>query len=111
MSWEPAREIIPHDHKTWSVVGCVKGIEENYLWTRLDNGLKDDYAHIEREKSIRCQPGDIISFFPDDIHSVKNISDEVAISLHVYGKNLNYTHRLKYNPETRKSEFFIVDFK
>jgi predicted metal-dependent enzyme (double-stranded beta helix superfamily) len=112
VSWEPEREITPHDHKTWSVVGCVKGIEENYLWTRLDNGSKEGYAHIEREKSVvRCHPGDTISFYPDDIHSVKNVSDDVAISLHVYGRNLNYTNRFKYNPETRKSELFIVDFK
>ena len=112
VSWEPGREITPHDHKTWSVVGCVKGIEENYSWTRLDDCSKNGYAHIERNKKIvRCHPGDIISFLPDEIHSVKNIADEVAISLHVYGKNLNHTHRFKYNPETRSAESIIVDFK
>ncbi|KTC84945.1 cupin [Legionella brunensis] len=111
LTWEPKREITPHDHNTWGVVGCIRGIEENYFWTRLDDGSKPGYAKIKRENNfLRCFPGDIIRLAADDIHSVINISDSVGISLHVYGKNLNYTNRSKYDPINNKFEPFIIDF-
>ncbi|HHF7375683.1 cysteine dioxygenase family protein [Legionella bozemanae] len=111
VAWEPGREITPHDHKTWGVVGCVTGVEKNFFWLRRDDGSQPGYADIKKQnKPIICFPGDVITFNPDDIHSVVNIADSVAISLHVYGKNLNYTHRFQYNPMTNTAEPFIVDF-
>nr|HAT8715092.1 cupin [Legionella jordanis] len=111
LAWQPSREITPHDHKTWGVVGCVRGIEENYFWTRLDDGTKPGYAKIKRGGApLRCHPGDIITLAEDDIHSVINVSNSVAISLHVYGKNLNYTRRHQYDPVNDKIEEFLVDF-
>ncbi|HHT0594283.1 TPA: cupin [Legionella anisa] len=111
VAWGPGREITPHDHKTWGVVGCVVGIEKNYFWIRKDDGSQLGYANIKKQnKPITCFPGDVIVFNPDDIHSVVNVSDSVAISLHVYGKNLNYTNRFQYNPLTKTAEPFIVDF-
>lgn len=111
VAWEPGREIISHDHKTWSVVGCVVGVEQNYLWNRVDDGTKEGYAEIKKEnKAITCFPGDIIAFNSNDIHSVVNVSDSVAISLHIYGRNLNYTNRLQYNPLTKTAEPFIINF-
>ncbi|HHF7366432.1 TPA: cupin [Legionella bozemanae] len=111
VAWEPGREITPHDHKTWGVVGCVTGVEKNFFWLRRDDGSQPGYADIKKQnKPIICFPGDVIAFNPDDIHSVVNISDSVAMSLHVYGKNLNYTHRFQYNPMTNTAEPFIVDF-
>ncbi|MBN9228086.1 MULTISPECIES: cysteine dioxygenase family protein [Legionella] len=111
VAWEPGREITPHDHNTWGVVGCVVGIEENYSWMRMDDGTQPGYADIKKQnKSITCFPGDVIGFSPNDIHSVVNTSDSVAISLHVYGKNLNYTNRFQYNPPKKTAEPFIISF-
>jgi predicted metal-dependent enzyme (double-stranded beta helix superfamily) len=111
VAWEPGREITPHDHKTWGVVGCVVGIEKNYQWVRIDDGSKPGYAEIERQKTAIIRPaGGIITFLPDDIHSVVNESEKIAISLHVYGKNLNYTGRNQYDPVNKTIRPFLVNF-
>ena len=112
VAWEPGREITPHDHKTWGVVGCVVGLEKNYQWKRIDDGSKPGYAVIERlDTAIICPAGSIISFLPDEIHSVINESENVAISLHVYGKNLNYTGRYQYDSVNNTMQPFIVNFE
>ncbi|KTD20281.1 putative Cupin region protein [Legionella lansingensis] len=111
VTWEPGREIIPHDHQTWGVVGSVNGTEKNYFWTRLDDGSKSGYADIRREKAaIIRQAGEVICFMPNDIHSVINESTDVAISLHVYGKNLNYTGRSQFDPIKKTVQSFIIDY-
>jgi predicted metal-dependent enzyme (double-stranded beta helix superfamily) len=35
------------------------------------------------------------------IHSVLNDTDEVTVSLHVYGHHVNHTQRSQFDPETR----------
>ena len=108
-SWLPHRETPPHDHDTWAVIGCVKGAEQNTLWDRHDDGSVPGYAHITRGKSIMCRPGDIVTMKRTDIHTVSNVfQHEISISLHVYGKNFNYTHRHQFDPEKRVAKPFIV---
>jgi predicted metal-dependent enzyme (double-stranded beta helix superfamily) len=52
--------------------------------------------------------GDVVSFLPDSIHSVTNDTDAVTVSLHVYGKHVNYTTRWQFDPETRIAKEFKV---
>ena len=111
VAWESGREIVPHDHKTWGVVGSVIGVEKNFLWKRIDDHSAPDYVEIVKEKAaVIRQAGEVVCFLPDDIHSVINESGEVAISLHVYGKNLNYTHRYQYDPVGKSRKPFIVNY-
>ena len=35
------------------------------------------------------------------IHSVRNDSDTVAVSLHIYGRHVNHTQRSQFDPATR----------
>lgn len=108
-SWPAYRETPPHDHDTWAVIGCVKGIEHNIFWDRHDDKSKLDYAHITRGKIIECKPGDIVTMKTDDIHSVVNPMNEgVSVSLHVYGKHFNHTNRKKFDPEKKTVAPFIV---
>ncbi|MCZ4677632.1 cupin [Legionella pneumophila] len=111
VAWQSGREITPHDHQTWGVVGSIIGVEKNYFWKRMDDGSKPGYAEIIREKTAVIRPaGGVIGFLPNDIHSVINESDDVAISLHVYGKNLNYTGRHQYDPVNNLMQPFIVNY-
>ncbi|WP_419418406.1 cupin [Legionella sp. D16C41] len=111
VAWEPGREITPHDHNTWAVVGCVCGIEENYFWTRLDDGLIPDYAELKREEpAIVCHPGEVISIAANQIHSVINKTNDIAVSLHVYGMNLNFTNRLQYDPLNKRAKPFFISY-
>ncbi|MGL6341496.1 MAG: cupin, partial [Waterburya sp.] len=42
------------------------------------------------------QPGEIISFMPDAIHSVESLGDEPTISFNIYGKT-NYPQRFEFD--------------
>ena len=111
VAWQPGREIVPHDHKTWGIVGSVVGIEKNYFWDRIDDGSKAGFAEIVKKDAAVIRPaGGVVSFLPNDIHSVVNESETVAISLHVYGMNLNYTGRYQYDPVNKTAKPFIINF-
>src|SRR3989338_5046410 len=107
-SWPTGRETPPHDHDTWAVIGCVKGIEKNILWDRLDNQQNPQYANIKPAKTTVCKPGDIITMRKSDIHSVVNPAEGVSVSLHVYGKHFNHTKRRKFDPINNTVTPFIV---
>ena len=53
-------------------------------------------------------PGDVDAVSPTigDWHRVTNTSDDVAISIHVYGGNVGAVHRKKFDENSGK----LVDF-
>jgi predicted metal-dependent enzyme (double-stranded beta helix superfamily) len=107
-SWPMGRETPPHDHDTWAVIGCVKGIEKNILWDRHDDKSNPHYAKITPGKIAVCKPGDIVTMKKNDIHSVINPEAGVSVSLHVYGKHFNYTNRHQFDPINNTVKPFIV---
>jgi predicted metal-dependent enzyme (double-stranded beta helix superfamily) len=108
IAWMPGRGAPPHNHGTWAVVAGVDGPEKNTFWKRLDDGSRPGYAEIISEGSRLFGPGEVVAFLPDDIHSVTNETDQVTVSLHVYGKHLNYTGRSQFDPEQKTEMPFIV---
>jgi predicted metal-dependent enzyme (double-stranded beta helix superfamily) len=100
-SWLPHRGPPPHNHGTWALVAGVDGKEKNILWRRRGERL-------ERQGEETVGPGQITSFLPQAIHSVVNESDQVSVSLHVYGKNLNRAGRSQFDPESGVERPFIV---
>lgn len=78
--WLPGQLTRIHDHLTWCVVGVIQGVEHEELF---DEDLRllavnDNYV------------GDVTSFAPPgDIHRVHNIDSTTAISIHVYGTDVN----------------------
>jgi predicted metal-dependent enzyme (double-stranded beta helix superfamily) len=50
----------------------------------------------------------VVAFLPHEIHSVVNESPAVTISLHTYGKHLNYTGRSQFDPDARVEKPFLV---
>jgi predicted metal-dependent enzyme (double-stranded beta helix superfamily) len=108
IAWLPARGAPPHNHGTWAVVAGVDGPEKNTFWKRLDDGSRPGYAEIISEGEHLFGPGEVVAFLPDDIHSVANETDQVTLSLHVYGKHLNYTGRSQFDPEQKTEMPFIV---
>ncbi|MBL4756910.1 MAG: hypothetical protein JKY32_04525 [Rhizobiales bacterium] len=98
-AWLPGFGIPPHNHGTWSVVAGIEGVERNYLWDLVEHDSKTGHAKIVETSHLDLGPGDIMSNKESDIHSIKNLTDEVTLSLHVYGKNINNTERYGYDPE------------
>lgn len=101
VAWLPHRGPPPHDHGTWAVIAGVDGEERNILWRRRDGA-------IERQGEEIVGPGQVTAFLSRAIHSVTNDSDRVTLSLHVYGKNVNYTERSQFDPQTGVEQAFKV---
>ena len=92
-SWLPHRGAPPHNHGTWAVVAGIDGEEKNILWRRRGNKL-------EHYRSETIGPGQVATFLGNEIHSVTNEGPRTTLSLHVYGFNLNFAQRSRFDPET-----------
>jgi len=110
-SWTPGMGVGPHDHGTWAIVVGVEGDERNILYKRLDDRSKPDYAELEVKEESIAGPGDLVCIRNGGIHAVRNDSDKVTLSLHTYGKHINYTIRSQYDVEARTAAEFKVDIK
>ena len=78
--WRPGQTTRIHDHVTWCVIGVIQGVEHEELYDADLNllGRRDNHA------------GEVGGFAPPgDIHRVCNTSATTAISIHVYGTDVN----------------------
>ena len=108
MCWQAGSGVAPHDHQTWGVVVGLDGEEVNTMWRRLDDGTREGHARqargapprpkLERASEVTLRRGDVIKLLPDDIHSVANRSHTDALSLHIYGRDLDHVTRSQFDP-------------
>ena len=87
--WLPGQVTAIHDHFCWCVVGVLQGMERERRF-----GLREDAAGSRwlvplGDEAVR--PGDTCALVPPDenIHQVRNAGDDLAISIHVYGGDLD----------------------
>jgi predicted metal-dependent enzyme (double-stranded beta helix superfamily) len=90
------------------VVVGVDGPEKYTFWKRLDDGSRVGYAEITQIGARVISPSGIARFLPPQIHSVDNETNEVTLSLHVYGKHINFTGRSQFDPKTNTETPFSV---
>jgi predicted metal-dependent enzyme (double-stranded beta helix superfamily) len=77
--WRPGQITPIHDHTTWCVFGVLEGVEHEEVFDADLNLIGHHEGHV----------GDVNGFAPPgDIHRVHNTSDEVAITLHIYGTDV-----------------------
>jgi len=98
VTWLPGDETPPHDHGTWAVIAGLDGHETNHWWKRFDDGTVPGYADVRRAGSERIDASHIVAMAGDAIHSLHNDSGAPSTTLHVYGRNVDYTDRHKYDP-------------
>jgi predicted metal-dependent enzyme (double-stranded beta helix superfamily) len=107
VSWLPHRGTPPHDHGTWAVVAGVDGPEKNEFFERVDDGSRPGYAELKKIGEKVCREGDVLAMPRGVIHRVWNETDAVTVSLHMYGKHVNYTGRSQFDID-RKTETPII---
>ena len=90
------------------VVAGVDGPEKNTFWQRTDDGSRAGYAELNKVSESVFGVGDVVAMLPDDIHAVLNETDQVTLSLHVYGKHMNYTGRSMFDPDNKTETPFVV---
>lgn len=108
VSWLPGRGAPPHDHGTWAIVAGVEGVERNVRYRRLDDRSRHGYAELEVKHDLNADEGELVCMKTGGIHAVRNETDQVTLSLHTYGKHVNYTSRSQFNLETKEKKDFIV---
>jgi predicted metal-dependent enzyme (double-stranded beta helix superfamily) len=108
LSWLPGRGTPPHDHGTWGLVVGVEGDEVNEFWKRVDDGTQAGHAELQKLSEKVFAPGQTLQLTPSIIHSVRNDSDAISVSLHIYGKNVNFTNRSRFDPEKKTVTPWLV---
>jgi len=108
VSWRPGGGTPPHDHGDWGIVVGVDGAEKNVFWERIDDRTRPGYAELRKLGEKVFVPGDVVAMPTGTIHSVSNESDRVTLSLHVYGRHLNFAKRSQFDPDKRTEEPFLV---
>ena len=81
--WLPGQATAIHDHLAWCVVGVYEGAEHETRYRIRPTAASSSPAR--RSRSPATSAGLLP---PGDIHRVHNVSDQTAISLHVYGADL-----------------------
>ena len=108
LSWLPNRGTTPHNHKTWAVVVGMEGQEQEVNWDRLDDGRKPGYAELKRSGEQVMTAGDVARCYPEHIHSVWNVGSGVSMSLHTYGRHINYTGRSEFDPQHKIEKPYVI---
>lgn len=108
VSWPAKFGVNPHDHNTWAVVAGVQGQEHNTTYARIDDGGDPKSAELSVKAEGSLGSGDLVCIKTGGIHAVRNDGDEVAVSLHTYGRHVNYTNRVQFDLETGEVRPFKV---
>ncbi len=92
--WGPGQSTPIHDHRVWGLIGMLRGAEYSQGFARGSEGQLQKAG-----TPIRLEPGHVEALSPssNDIHQVSNaFSDQVSISIHVYGANIGAVKRAVY---------------
>ena len=108
VSWLPGRGTPPHDHGTWAVVAGVHGPELNRFFERIDDRSQAGHAELKQIGAKSFGVGEVVAMPAGAIHVVWNESDAVSVSLHIYGKHVNFTQRSQYDMEKKTETPFVV---
>jgi 3-mercaptopropionate dioxygenase len=85
--WRPGQRTPIHDHVAWCVVGVLRGLEHETRYRLVEDGGEH---HLEAVGSVEAHPGHVEALVPpaEDIHRVEAGGDELTISIHVYGADI-----------------------
>ncbi|MGA8399362.1 MAG: hypothetical protein WB697_05705 [Stellaceae bacterium] len=95
--WAPLMTILPHDHRTWAVIGVYTGGEDNVYWRRVGEPGK---SRIEAAGARSLRVGDAEPLGRDIVHSVTNPLGKLTAAIHVYGGDFVAIQRSEWDPET-----------
>ena len=85
LTWRPGQVTPIHDHVTWCVFGVIQGVEHEELFT-----LDEERGRLVPAGASANPTGEVSGFAPPgDIHRVRNVGSETAISIHIYGTDVS----------------------
>ncbi len=52
--------------------------------------------------------GGITRCYPEHIHNVWNVGKDASMSLHTYGRHINYTGRSEFDLEHKREKLYVL---
>jgi predicted metal-dependent enzyme (double-stranded beta helix superfamily) len=91
--WSPLMQLMPHEHRMWSVIGIYTGREDNIFWQR-------EAGSVRAVRARALAAGEPAALAADVIHSVANPIARLTGALHVYGGDFFARPRSEWDPES-----------
>ena len=101
--WGPGQATPVHDHRTWGLIGMLRGAELAQGFARGPAGRL-----LPEGAPVRLEPGQVEAVSPrvGDIHQVSNAhAHRTSISIHVYGGNIGAVRRAVYAVDGQEKPF------
>jgi predicted metal-dependent enzyme (double-stranded beta helix superfamily) len=96
-----------HDHLAWGLVGLYRGLQDEVVYRRRDDGSHEGEAQLEVSERNSLKPGDFYELMPEnDIHNVTTTSDVTSVSLHLLGNDNGCIWRHRFYPAEHRVEPF-----
>jgi predicted metal-dependent enzyme (double-stranded beta helix superfamily) len=88
-----------HDHLAWGLIGVYRGVQDETVYRRLDDGRDASKATLEVARRQTVKHGEFYTLLPplDDIHYVKTVSDTPSISIHLLANDTACVTRHRFD--------------
>lgn len=88
-----------HDHLAWGLIGVYRGVQDETVYRRADDGRDEFHAQLEVARQQTVKHGDFYTLLPplDDIHYVKTVSDTPSISIHLLANDTACVTRHRFD--------------
>jgi predicted metal-dependent enzyme (double-stranded beta helix superfamily) len=88
-----------HDHLAWGLIGVYRGVQDETVYRRLDDGRDESKASLEIARQQTVTHGEFYTLLPplDDIHFVKTVSDTPSISIHLLANDTACVTRHRFD--------------
>ena len=88
-----------HDHLAWGLIGVYRGVQDETVYRRTDDGRDEARAQLEVARRQTVKHGEFYTLLPplDDIHYVKTVSDTPSISIHLLANDTACVTRHRFD--------------
>lgn len=95
----PGAQTPIHDHLAWGLIGVYRGIQDETVYRRTDDGQDESKATLETARQQTVKQGQFYTLLPplDDIHYVKTVSDTPSISIHLLANDTACVTRHRFD--------------
>jgi predicted metal-dependent enzyme (double-stranded beta helix superfamily) len=98
----PGAQTPIHDHLAWGLIGVYRGVQDETVYRRLDDGADEAKAALEVARQQTVRHGEFYTLLPplDDIHYVRTVSDVPSISIHLLANDTACVTRHRFDAVT-----------
>jgi predicted metal-dependent enzyme (double-stranded beta helix superfamily) len=91
-----------HDHLAWGLIGVYRGVQDETVYRRLDDGKDESKATLEIKRQQTVRHGEFYTLLPplDDIHYVKTVSEMPSISIHLLANDTACVTRHRFDADS-----------